>query len=108
MFGNQYWVLHWNLNWDITIQYGKDEARHAQALQEVNSKPQSTDLTHEDTVTIKDLDDAYAAATDKLIAELSEETAFILDSTLLALFKKRCCYVKFELFFINYGTKLKF
>ena len=23
-------------------------------------------------------------------------------------FKKRCCYVKFEVFFINYGTKLKF
>ena len=57
------------------MQYGKDEGRHAQALQEVNSKPQSTDPTHEDTVTIKDLDDAYAAATDELIAELDKATA---------------------------------
>ena len=66
---------HWNVNWDLTIQYGKNETLHAQALQAVNSKPESADLTHEDTITIKDLDDAYAAATDKLIAELSEETA---------------------------------
>jgi len=43
-------------------------------LQEVNSRPESADLTHADTITIKDLDDAYAAATDELIAELDEAT----------------------------------
>ena len=41
----------------------------------MNSKSESADLTHEDTITIKDLDDAYAAATDELIAELDEATA---------------------------------
>ena len=59
----------------LTIQYGKDETLHAQALQAVNSKPESTDFTHEDMITIKDLDDAYAAATDSLIADLDVATA---------------------------------
>ena len=68
-------ILHWNFNWDLTIQYGKDEGRHAQALQAINSRPESAGLTHEDTITIKDLDDAYAAATDELIAELDKATA---------------------------------
>ena len=44
-------------------------------MQAVISKPESTDLTHEDTITIKDLDDAYAAATDSLIADLDVATA---------------------------------
>ena len=58
----------------LTIQYGKDEARHAHALQEVNSRPESIDLTHEDTITIKDLYYGYAAATEELLAELDEAT----------------------------------
>ena len=45
------------------------------SIEILRSSMEKTKLTHEDTVTIKDLDDAYAAATDELIAELSEETA---------------------------------
>ena len=43
-------------------------------MQEVNSRTEYVDLTHEDTITIKELDDAYAAATEELIAELDETT----------------------------------
>ena len=38
----------------------------------MNSKSEFAYLTHEDTITIKDLDDAYAAATDELIAGVDE------------------------------------
>jgi len=42
------------------------------ALQEVNSKSELANLKHEDTITIKDLDDAYAAATNELITGVDE------------------------------------
>ena len=57
-----------------SMDYGKDETLHAQALQSVNSEPESTDLTHEDTITIKHLEDVYASATDSLITELDLAT----------------------------------
>ena len=56
------------------IQYEKDETRHAQVLQEINSSPESVDLRHEDTITLKDQDDTSVAATEELIVELDETT----------------------------------
>ena len=43
-------------------------------MQEVNSMPESADLTHKDTMTIEDIDDAYAAATDEFVVEIDEAT----------------------------------
>ena len=48
---------------------------HKLCKKSIYVKPESTDLTHEDTITIKDLDDGYAGATDSLIIELDVATA---------------------------------
>ena len=46
----------------MTIQYGKDRALYEEALKKVNAKPDPENLTHADTVTLKDLDDAFTEA----------------------------------------------
>ena len=57
----------------MTIQYGKDRALYEEALKKVNAKPDPENLTHADTVTLKDLDDAFTEAqVDNLVKELQE------------------------------------
>ena len=56
----------------MTIQYGTDRALHQSAMVELSKKKaEPENLTHADTVTIKDLDDAFTLAqVDNLVAEL--------------------------------------
>ena len=60
----------------MTIQYGTDRTlheRHEEVLKQINSKPKPENLTHADTVTLKDLDDAFTQAqVDSLVKELKE------------------------------------
>ena len=57
----------------MTIQYGTDQALHQAAMLEVNAKPEPENLTHHDTVALKDLDDAFTQAkVDNLVAELDD------------------------------------
>ena len=59
--------------WHMTIQYGKDRALHEAALREVNAKPEPENLSHADTITLKDLDDTFTQAqVDNLVKELEE------------------------------------
>ena len=58
--------------WDMTIQYGKDRALHEAALK-VNAKPKPENLSHADTIALKDLDDTFTQAqVDNLVKELEE------------------------------------
>ena len=75
--------------WDMTIQYGTDQTLHEEVLKQINSKPEPENLTHADTVALKDLDDAFTQAqVDNLVKELEEwalralnmKQLFILDS----------------------------
>ena len=57
----------------MTIQYGTDQALHEEVLKQINSKPKPENLTHADTVALKDLDDAFTQAqVDNLVKELEE------------------------------------
>ena len=57
----------------MTIQYGKDQALHEEALKEVNAKPELENLSHADTVALKDLDDVFTQAqVDTLVQELED------------------------------------
>ena len=59
--------------WDMTIQYGKDRALHEAALREVNAKPEPENLSHADTIALKDLDDTFTQAqVGNLVKELEE------------------------------------
>ena len=73
----------------MTIQYGTDQTLHEEVLKQINSKPEPENLTHADTVALKDLDDAFTQAqVDNLVKELEEwalralnmKQLFILDS----------------------------
>ena len=73
----------------MTIQYGTDQTLHEEVLKQINSKPEPENLTHADTVALKDLDDAFTQAqVDNLVKELEEwalraqsiQQLFILDS----------------------------
>ena len=62
-----------SLIWDTKIQYGTDQALHEEVLKQINSKPEPENLTHADTVALKDLDDAFTQAqVDNLVKELEE------------------------------------
>ena len=55
----------------MTIQYGTDRSLHQEVLKELNAKPEIENLTHADTVALKDLDDAFTTAqVDSLVKEL--------------------------------------
>ena len=57
----------------MTIQYGTDQTLHEEVLKQINSKPEPENLTHADTVALKDLDDAFTQAqVDNLVKELEE------------------------------------
>ena len=57
----------------MTIQYGTDRTLHEEVLKQINSKPEPENLIHADTVTLKDLDDAFTQAqVDNLVKELEE------------------------------------
>ena len=57
----------------MTIEYGTDQTLHEEVLKQINSKPEPENLTHADTVTLKDLDDAFTQAqVDNLVKELEE------------------------------------
>ena len=57
----------------MTIQYGKDQALHEEVLKQINSKPEPENLTRDDSVTLRDLDDAFTQAqVDNLVKELEE------------------------------------
>ena len=57
----------------MTIQYGTDQTLHEAVLKQINSKPEPENLTHADTVALKDLDDAFTQAqVDNLVKELEE------------------------------------
>ena len=57
----------------MTIEYGTDQALHQAAMLEVNAKPEPENLTHADTVAMKDLDDAFTQTqVDNLVAELDD------------------------------------
>ena len=59
--------------WDMTIQYGIDRALYEAALKEVNAKPEPENLSHADTIALKDLDDTFTQAqVDNLVKELEE------------------------------------
>ena len=46
----------------MTIQYGTDQALHQAAMVQLSKKPEPENLTHEDTVAMKDLDDTFTLA----------------------------------------------
>ena len=55
----------------MTIQYGKDQALHQEA--QVNAKPELENLSHADTIALKDLDDVFTQAqVDTLVQELED------------------------------------
>ena len=57
----------------MTIQYGTDRVLHEAALKEVNAKPEPENLSHADTIALKDLDDTFTQAqVDNLVKELEE------------------------------------
>ena len=59
--------------WDMTIQYGIDRALYEAALKEVNAKPEPENLSHADTIALKDLDDTFTQAqVDNLVKELEQ------------------------------------
>ncbi len=53
---------------DLTIQYGKNEARHLLVLKEIHSKTED----HEEAVTLKDLDEAVAQASHDVNSEIDD------------------------------------
>ena len=57
----------------MTIQHETDQALHQEALKEVNAKPELENLSHADTVALKDLDDVFTQAqVDTLVQELED------------------------------------
>ena len=55
---------------DLTIQYGKNEARHLLVLKEIHSKTEPAD--HEEAVALKDLDEAFAQASHDVNSEIHD------------------------------------
>ena len=61
-----------NFVWDLTIQYGTDKQAHENVLKQINQKDMPDFIDPEDTITLRDLDDDFAAAdVENMISELS-------------------------------------
>ena len=62
------------LFWDLTVQYGADEARHAQVLRKMNAKEVPETFSHDEIMALNDLDETFANAdVDGLINELESQ-----------------------------------